>query len=254
VASTFCGTPFYLAPELWRRQRYGHKADIWALGILLFEMMALQRPFRGKDMNDLMDNVLNHRLPPLPQHYSPQLREVCLMLLDDDSTRRPSIAPVFQLPYVQKLLDDFEFSVKTSAQIAEDLKVHVVDDIQDIRQTPLDVNSTAHTGIVSAVQQESGTFEGTVHKFDVNGGVWKERFLSLRDGCLYLARRRGEAESKPFPVSQIASIVRVPAQATQSTPGLFAINTYDQTIWLQAPTVPLASAWVQNIQQSMDIS
>ena len=48
--TTKVGTPFYLAPELIyeeTRQPYTVKSDVWALGIILYEMSALRRPFKG---------------------------------------------------------------------------------------------------------------------------------------------------------------------------------------------------------------
>ena len=40
------GTPFYLAPELWTKPaKYSKKSDIWALGVILYEMCCLEYPF-----------------------------------------------------------------------------------------------------------------------------------------------------------------------------------------------------------------
>ena len=39
------GTPFYLAPELWQDRPCTKKTDMWALGVILYEMCALQVPF-----------------------------------------------------------------------------------------------------------------------------------------------------------------------------------------------------------------
>jgi NIMA (never in mitosis gene a)-related kinase len=44
------GTPFYLAPELWNDKPCTKKTDIWALGVLLFELCALVVPFQAEDM------------------------------------------------------------------------------------------------------------------------------------------------------------------------------------------------------------
>ena len=48
MASTKCGTPAYMAPEtLEDVPVYNHKADLWSLGCVLFEMCTLQQAFSG---------------------------------------------------------------------------------------------------------------------------------------------------------------------------------------------------------------
>ena len=47
---TTIGTPQYMSPELLNGQSYGPPADAWAVGVLLFELLALERPFEGKNL------------------------------------------------------------------------------------------------------------------------------------------------------------------------------------------------------------
>lgn len=47
-ASTAVGTPYYLSPELISGSGYDGRADVWAIGCILFELIALKRPFAGK--------------------------------------------------------------------------------------------------------------------------------------------------------------------------------------------------------------
>jgi serine/threonine protein kinase len=45
LRSTFCGTPLYLSPELLKGQRYDEKVDLWAIGILAYELFIGNSPF-----------------------------------------------------------------------------------------------------------------------------------------------------------------------------------------------------------------
>ena len=57
LSSTMCGTPLVMAPEVLNGQRYNHKADVWSLGIVFFEMLVGFTPFTGRDKPDLKRNL-----------------------------------------------------------------------------------------------------------------------------------------------------------------------------------------------------
>jgi len=44
---TLCGTYEYMSPEMIQNKHYDYKIDVWALGILFFELIAGHAPFRG---------------------------------------------------------------------------------------------------------------------------------------------------------------------------------------------------------------
>jgi WD40 repeat protein len=59
------GTPSYLAPEVLAGQPVDHRTDIWSVGIVLYELMAGQRPFQGPTFASLAYNIVHEPLPPL---------------------------------------------------------------------------------------------------------------------------------------------------------------------------------------------
>jgi serine/threonine-protein kinase len=59
------GTPAYLAPELYRGEDLTPAADVYALGVTLFVMLAGRPPYRAKTLRDLQHAVLNDPIPDI---------------------------------------------------------------------------------------------------------------------------------------------------------------------------------------------
>lgn len=57
-AQTLVGTPYYLSPEIIESKPYSFKSDIWSLGIVLYEMCALQPPFSGSSLPKLAGRIV----------------------------------------------------------------------------------------------------------------------------------------------------------------------------------------------------
>ena len=69
-AKTVVGTPYYLSPEIIKSEGYSFKCDIWSLGVLLYEMAALQPPFNAGSLHDLARRIISGQYTRLPACYS----------------------------------------------------------------------------------------------------------------------------------------------------------------------------------------
>ena len=57
-SQTFCGTAPYLAPEIILDKKYDMSVDWWATGILLYEMLYGQLPFRDTNQHKLFERII----------------------------------------------------------------------------------------------------------------------------------------------------------------------------------------------------
>lgn len=89
-AGTFFGTPTYMSPEQAAGEKAEPASDMYALGVVLYEMMTGSPPFSG-DVRQLAQQHIQAR-PPRPTRALGGLDELALELLDKDPNRRPSPA------------------------------------------------------------------------------------------------------------------------------------------------------------------
>lgn len=123
VSKEFCGSVMYIAPEVWRRKPYNLAADMWAVGVVLYELMALKRPFDGASTVAIRDLVLSDRdPPPLPARYSEELRKITALLLQRDRAKRPSAKEVLLRPLVVKQMKLFLQAARDTQEIPEELR------------------------------------------------------------------------------------------------------------------------------------
>lgn len=87
-ATGITGTLPYMAPEQFRGEHVDHRADIWALGVILFEAAGGHLPFHGSTPFALAAAVLNDAPPQLPKNIPPGLRGVIQRCLAKDLATR----------------------------------------------------------------------------------------------------------------------------------------------------------------------
>eukprot|EP00929_Paragymnodinium_shiwhaense_P097306 TRINITY_DN5903_c0_g3_i1.p1 TRINITY_DN5903_c0_g3~~TRINITY_DN5903_c0_g3_i1.p1 ORF type:complete len:555 (+),score=122.87 TRINITY_DN5903_c0_g3_i1:232-1896(+) len=102
LCMTQTGTPYYASPEVWRDMPYDAKSDIWSLGCVLYEMVALRPPFRAEDMEGLYRKVLKGQYPRIPSQYSHDLSEAIGTLLQVNPRHRPTVDQLLETPVMRR--------------------------------------------------------------------------------------------------------------------------------------------------------
>lgn len=264
IAETLVGTPFYLAPELWRRQRYGSKADMWSLGVLMYRLMAERYPFGSENvgMEQLRQIVLTGQCAPLPTRFSEPLRNIVMSLLNASSALRPEALDLLRHPYLSEHLRVeagkgavFANMVSNTA-LAEDIKAVALHDIAEVTAIVFATGSGAASPAAPAGAVAAVIHEGPVSRY--KEGNYAGRYMVLRAETLeiYTSKEQFNKEKtmkEPLRLRDVESVGPVATQATNDNDEcVFAVTARDgNCFWFRAQSPQDRAQWMNLIEKAL---
>lgn len=112
--NTICGTMDYLAPEMIDQQPHDHRVDVWAVGVLLYEMLVSSAPFKARSQLDALRRIVNVDLR-CPCFLDARAAELIRALLQKEPEMRLTLAQAAQHVFIRSGIDD-------SADVARSLE------------------------------------------------------------------------------------------------------------------------------------
>ena len=109
--TTVCGTPVYLAPEIINNTGHDEKIDIWCIGVLMFELMTGQPPWKGDDITTLKYNIRRLKIN-WPKTMDPDARDLITKILRYIPEERISLRGMLMHPFFTKYFPDGVNSLK----------------------------------------------------------------------------------------------------------------------------------------------
>ena len=126
-AVTMVGTPYYLSPEIIMNKPYDAKSDIWALGVLLYELLTFKMPFNAKSLPLLSIKINKGEYAPPSSKYSSEIKDLLKKCLTLKPELRPSIDEILKLPLIKDRIN----SKLNEVQYDQDLSKTMVKKYKD---------------------------------------------------------------------------------------------------------------------------
>lgn len=101
-ARTFLGTPYFMPPEVCKGEPYGCKADVWALGCALYELVTFKRPFQHDLIQMVFDLIIKHPYDAIDPSIDKDLVMLIDKMLQKDPSKRPSIWELGKIPCIEE--------------------------------------------------------------------------------------------------------------------------------------------------------
>jgi serine/threonine-protein kinase ULK/ATG1 len=104
LAETLCGSPLYMAPEVMQAQKYDAKADLWSVGVILYQLVTGIPPFNGDNQIQLLKNILRSREIRFPSdcELSHGCIDLCRKLLRLNSVERLTVEEFVHHPFLSE--------------------------------------------------------------------------------------------------------------------------------------------------------
>ena len=104
---TACGTPYFMPPEVCKGEPYGPKADIWAVGCILYELITKRKPFDSENITGVFEQIKSKALDPLPPNTDRELIMLINKMLNKNQAERPYASDIARIPCINKRIRQF---------------------------------------------------------------------------------------------------------------------------------------------------
>ena len=91
------GTPYYMSPEQIEDKPFDEQSDLYALGVIFYEMLVGERPFVGDSTPEILYQHVSLPIPTVPEHLKRFQPLVNSMLAKDKSERVRSASEIMQM-------------------------------------------------------------------------------------------------------------------------------------------------------------
>ena len=105
VRYTTCGTQIYHSPEMLLKKGYDTRVDIWAIGVLIFELMVGRPPFRSDGQHSMEDNIVNLRIN-WPKSMNLLAKNLIQKILKLDPNERPTLEEILEHQFIVNNVQD----------------------------------------------------------------------------------------------------------------------------------------------------
>ena len=173
---SICGTHLYMSPELINSQPYDYCVDIWALGVLFFELLHGYSPFGKRDdnYNIIYGNILINKIK-----FNKELTNNCLDLLskmlENDCEKRIDIFGILNHPWIK----DWSFNNENSSIINS--------------------NFSGNDSQIISKEDDNNYFDNLMNKVEFinkKGGKSKKKKKSIAEGAKYEKRKVFHSHNK----------------------------------------------------------
>ena len=94
----------YMPPEMFSFQEYTCYTDIWDLGIVLYELVMLEKPFQGINSDEIKNNIINEKYTPFPDNIDIRLKRLLELTLAFIN-HRASATRLLELKFIREKID-----------------------------------------------------------------------------------------------------------------------------------------------------
>ena len=135
LTNTICGSPLYMAPELLNNDKYNIKSDLWSVGVILYEMVMKEHPFKALNINELTNVVNKNKVLFLNVNINSGCKDLIEKLLIVDSNNRLEWDELYKNSWIY---DNTETNIETNTET--NIETNTETNIEKNTETNTEIN------------------------------------------------------------------------------------------------------------------